>query len=245
MVIGPKRRVRGVERTQEYYHWVPGSRSHCLPSKLLLCDLRDNSTCLIGWLWRLKEINHINHSEQCQAHDKHSTNVSYYCYDFLWLGPTQELAWAGITQITSKWDPGRVCHWRPPAVWWRESCLLVKKRKKKKSLLKSLQLSFLEKWTSSCKYGTCAIWVSSPVSYTIFTLWSFRIRELVDGTLEMGYSLSQVVCNVSPDSSFIFNGIHPLEREHTGYLVPAQICSRNTTASLSVWRIALLKEPRT
>lgn len=124
MVIGPK---LGVKNTA-IPPLGPRLQVTCLPSYLLLCDLRDNSTWLIGLLQGLKEIKHINHFEQCQTQAKHTTNVSDYCYDFPWLGSTWKLAWAKITQITHEWDPRKICFWRPTATWWgRESCPLVRR----------------------------------------------------------------------------------------------------------------------
>lgn len=235
MVIGPK-----LGGKIQQHHWVPGSRSHCHTSNLLLCDPRDNSTCLIGLLWGLKEIKHINHFEQCQTHAKHSTNVSYYGYDSLWLGPTQKLAQATITQMTNEWDPGRLCFWRPPAMWWRESCPLVQRP------LKASTVSFLEKWSFFCKYGmlgTCAIWSSSPVSCTLFTFCSFRIRELTDSTLEMGDSLWQVVWKFLQilSVSCLRWEIHLLEMSMQAAWCQLRSAAE-TTANSSAWRITLLRE---
>ena len=57
------------------------------------------------------------------------------------------------------------------------------------------------------------------VSHTLFIYCSFRIRDLEDGNLKTDYSLWQVVCNFSPESSFVLNGSHLLESEYAGCLV--------------------------
>lgn len=122
-----------------------------------------------------------------------SANVSSYSDDFPCQAPA-EWAQAGLAQTTSEWDPGRAGPRRPRAVWWRGSCPSAQ-RPLEAGAFFPRETDFFGKYGTP---GTHVIWISFPVSYPLGIFCSFTIRDLVDGTSKVNYSLWQVVCNFFP-----------------------------------------------